>query len=124
MKWLESYDERQRKIIGACVNYAEQYPDTGLPGHNLMLIIARMAEQLGKSEEAGQDIPELGPPPGEPATEKQVKYAYFLGSSVGGWDADRVDQACAQLYRGRVPAQLTKTEISTFIDMLKQPAGG
>jgi hypothetical protein len=34
------FDEREEKLIKNCVTYAENNP-AGLPGHNLMLIIAK-----------------------------------------------------------------------------------
>lgn len=34
------FDEREQKLIENCVNYAARNP-AGLPGHNLMLIIAK-----------------------------------------------------------------------------------
>ena len=36
------YTDREVRLVQACVNYAGQDPP-GLPGHNLMVIIAKMA---------------------------------------------------------------------------------
>jgi hypothetical protein len=120
MKWLESYDERQLALLDMCRAYAERHPKAGAPGHNLYLLVASMAAQLDGCEQAGADIPQIALPPGEPATEKQVRFMYFTGSKERGWDEGQVEQACAQVYGGRKPANLTKTEASAFIDMLKQ----
>ena len=43
MGWLSEFDGRQRRLIANCRVYAENDP-VGLPGHNLMVIIAKMAE--------------------------------------------------------------------------------
>lgn len=43
--WRSVFDERQRRLIANCCVYADNDP-AGLPGHNLMLIIAQMAEML------------------------------------------------------------------------------
>jgi hypothetical protein len=43
--WLSEFDERQRQLIANCKLYAQNDP-AGLPGHNLMVIIAKMAQLL------------------------------------------------------------------------------
>lgn len=43
---LLNFDERERRLIRNCRDYAHNDP-AGLPGHNLMLIINKMAEALG-----------------------------------------------------------------------------
>jgi hypothetical protein len=43
--WGEHFDERQWRLIGNCRLYAECDP-AGLPGHQLMLIVAKMADLL------------------------------------------------------------------------------
>lgn len=45
MNHFEKLDERQRRLIANCRDYALNDP-AGVPGHNLMLIIAQMAEML------------------------------------------------------------------------------
>lgn len=46
MDWVGGYfDERERRLIANCRGYGRNDP-AGLPGHNLMLIIAKMAEIL------------------------------------------------------------------------------
>ena len=40
------FDERERRLICNCIAY-EQSDPAGLPGHNLMIIVAKMAELLG-----------------------------------------------------------------------------
>lgn len=46
--WRNQFDERQRRLIKNCSIYAENDP-AGLPGHNLMLIIAKMASILDQN---------------------------------------------------------------------------
>jgi hypothetical protein len=50
--WYDQFDERQKKLINNCRRYAESEP-AGLPGHNLMLIIAGMSKLLDEREEDG-----------------------------------------------------------------------
>jgi len=45
--WKERFDDRQKRLIQNCIEYANGDP-AGLPGHQLMLIIAVMAEILDK----------------------------------------------------------------------------
>lgn len=46
MDWVGGYfDERERRLIANCRDYGRNDP-AGLPGHNLMLIVAKMAEIL------------------------------------------------------------------------------
>jgi hypothetical protein len=46
MYWLrENFDERQRRLIYNCRAYANSDP-AGLPGHQLMLIVSKMADLL------------------------------------------------------------------------------
>lgn len=47
MKWMERFDERQRKEIEFSKLYAERFRH-GTDGHNAKLIIAEMAEMLDK----------------------------------------------------------------------------
>lgn len=47
--WLTYFDERQRRLIQNCRDYAEKDP-AGVPGHNLMIIIGRMADLLDDKE--------------------------------------------------------------------------
>lgn len=43
--WLDEFYERERRLILNCRNYADGDP-AGLPGHNLMLIVAKLADLL------------------------------------------------------------------------------
>lgn len=43
--WLACFDERQRRLIANCQTYAGGDP-AGLPGHQLMLIVAEMFDML------------------------------------------------------------------------------
>ena len=45
--WWWHLDERQRQLVDNCITYASHEP-AGLPGHNLMLIVAKMAELLNR----------------------------------------------------------------------------
>jgi len=47
MGWWWHLDERQRQLVDNCITYASHEP-AGLPGHNLMLIVAKMAELLNR----------------------------------------------------------------------------
>jgi hypothetical protein len=48
MGWLSNFDERQRRLIANARQYASGDP-AGLPGHQLILIIAKMADLLDES---------------------------------------------------------------------------
>ncbi len=43
--WYDHLDERQQRLIINCREYAKNDP-AGVPGHNLMIIIAKLAELL------------------------------------------------------------------------------
>ena len=43
--WIEQFDERQRGLIHSCRQYVTDGAP-GLPGHQLMLIVAQMAALL------------------------------------------------------------------------------
>lgn len=62
--WLDNFDERQRRLIQNCIGYTIHDP-AGLPGHNLMVIIAKMVALLSKdtsadNDENTQNSPHLG----------------------------------------------------------------
>jgi len=46
--WLEHFDDRQIMLIRNCLQYSRT--PGGLPGHHLMLVVARMAELLNLYE--------------------------------------------------------------------------
>ncbi|HRT10185.1 MAG TPA: hypothetical protein P5233_17510 [Candidatus Paceibacterota bacterium] len=48
-KWQAEFDERQQRLIKNCEDYALSDP-AGVPGHNLMLIVAKMSLMLDKME--------------------------------------------------------------------------
>lgn len=52
MNWLTKFNEREQRLISNCVNHAKDDP-AGLPGHNLILIVAKMAEALDEFEQFG-----------------------------------------------------------------------
>ena len=43
--WRNWLDERERRLVGNCVDYAHNDP-AGLPGHNLMIIVSKLAMML------------------------------------------------------------------------------
>jgi hypothetical protein len=45
MWWLDDFDERQQRLIRNCRVYAHSDP-AGLPGHQLQLIISKLADLL------------------------------------------------------------------------------
>ena len=50
--WIEQFDDRQRGLIHSCRQYVTDGAP-GLPGHQLMLIVGKMAALL---DEAGGEI--------------------------------------------------------------------
>lgn len=40
--WFRHFDERQQRLIKNCCAYSQGDP-AGLPGHNLMIIVSKMA---------------------------------------------------------------------------------
>lgn len=62
--WMSVFDEREKRLIYNCVDYARRDP-AGLPGHNLMLIVEKMAKLLDDNAESQkiewQDIDVPGP---------------------------------------------------------------
>jgi len=49
--WDSDYSRRERGIIQNCEMYAANNP-SGIPGHQLMLLVAKMAADLDQIEEA------------------------------------------------------------------------
>ena len=58
--WRDRFTERELRLIANARNYAEHDP-AGLPGHDLLLIIARLADTLDTLplHEVSPDIEEL-----------------------------------------------------------------
>jgi hypothetical protein len=57
-RWLsDGFNERDTRLIFNCIDYADGDP-AGLPGHNLMLIVAAMAGMLDDLADAGH-LPEM-----------------------------------------------------------------
>ena len=48
-RWLNRFDERQRRLIANARQYADADP-AGLPGHQLMLIISKLSDLLDAYE--------------------------------------------------------------------------
>lgn len=51
--WRETLDERQLRLVRNCQIYASNDP-AGVPAHNLMLLIAKMAEELDRRDGYGE----------------------------------------------------------------------
>lgn len=51
MDWRQHFDERQLKEIEFCRQYAEKYAH-GTDGHNIRLIVAKLADLLDEGEHA------------------------------------------------------------------------
>lgn len=58
--WWDGFDERQLRLIRNCERYAGGDPG-GLPGHQLMLIVAKMAGLLWRMS-AGKGTVPVGEP--------------------------------------------------------------
>lgn len=52
----EHFDERELRLIANCCTYAANDP-AGLPGHNLMIIVAKLANLMGIDDAGGEDAP-------------------------------------------------------------------
>lgn len=39
-------NERENEIVAACEEYAIKHANAGLPGHNLMIVVAKLAMQI------------------------------------------------------------------------------
>ena len=37
--------DREQKLVNACIDYAENNAEAGLPGHNLMILINKFSEE-------------------------------------------------------------------------------
>jgi hypothetical protein len=137
--WLDRYNDRERLQIAACRSYAAHFSSAGLPGHNLMLLIASLVTQLERANRLFNGLPpdDTDPDPDfptdsvllpavpvpeqvepMPATERQLKAIYAIARSARGWDADRLDHECFRMFE-RLPHQLTLPEASQLIDHLK-----
>lgn len=55
--WSKVFGKREQGLISNCVTYAMSNP-AGLPGHNLMIIIAKMYQLLGST--TGEGLVDLG----------------------------------------------------------------
>lgn len=45
--WTSHFDDRERRLINNCVDYSLNDP-AGLPGHNIMIIVAKMVRLLNQ----------------------------------------------------------------------------
>lgn len=50
-QWRVSLDGRERALVAAAESYARCHKDAGLPGHNLLMLVAKLS---GKLDEAGR----------------------------------------------------------------------
>jgi hypothetical protein len=62
MDWLSNFDERELKEIKFCLLYKHQFGH-GTMGHNLRIIVAKMAHILENAESIINEKPERAPLP-------------------------------------------------------------
>lgn len=62
--WTTHFDDRERRLINNCVDYATSDP-AGLPGHNILIIVAKMVKLLDGLDKAtdAADLREPTPAP-------------------------------------------------------------
>lgn len=63
MNWQDNFDERERRLISNCVDYATSDP-AGLPAHNIMIIVAKMVKLL--NQQAGENAENIRQPEATP----------------------------------------------------------
>lgn len=44
--WIIHLDEREKKLLKACEDYANNHAESGLPGHSLMMLVSKLASIL------------------------------------------------------------------------------
>jgi hypothetical protein len=137
--WLERFNRREQLQIAACRSYAASFPAAGLPGHDLMVIVASLSVQLDEAQRLLKGIPPDDAPPDDPdylavpvparplscdahATEGQVKAIYAVARAARGWHPERLDEECGRLF-GVPPEDLTMQQASRLIDHLKAGLG-
>lgn len=49
-QWRVVLDERERNLLAAAESYARNYSTAGLPGHNLLMLVAKLAKQLDRDD--------------------------------------------------------------------------
>jgi hypothetical protein len=135
--WLERYNRRDQVRIAACRSYAASFSDAGLPGHNLMLLVATLSAQLEEAQRLLNGMPPDDAPPDDagympvpvpvperpltteaPATERQIKAIYAIARAARGWHPERLDEECGRLFHVP-PEELTIRQASRLIDHLK-----
>lgn len=60
-KALEQLNEREQEQVRACQEYARQFAASGLPGHGLFILVAKLSAQLEDAMRFGY-APDKSPP--------------------------------------------------------------
>ena len=60
-EWAQGLTEREVRQVLACMHYARDFPDAGLPGHSLMILVAKLTkknvELCGYKDEDDDTLP-------------------------------------------------------------------
>ena len=59
---LQPLTDRERIQIAACEAYADQFAGSGLPGHGLMILVAKLSAMLGDAVTRFGYAPDRSPP--------------------------------------------------------------
>lgn len=51
-KWMLDLDKRERTQVFHALDYASNYSSAGVPGHNHVMLIAKLARMLDRLERA------------------------------------------------------------------------
>lgn len=51
-KWMLDLDKRERTQVTHALDYASNYATAGIPGHNHIMLIAKLARMLDQKERA------------------------------------------------------------------------
>jgi hypothetical protein len=49
-QWIAALEPRERTQVMHALNYATSYSSAGIPGHNHVMLIAKLARMLNKAE--------------------------------------------------------------------------
>ena len=61
--WTDLLTEREQLLIRHATVYSDAFSESGAPGHNQFMLIAKLAEMLNRvSSKTGSDIPALYAP--------------------------------------------------------------
>src|SRR5262245_54974656 len=116
-RWETDYDDSARETIAFCRHYIANATKPLLPGHHLMHLIATMASHLDELHHSPTAVPaESGSTTrrttsGPPATDKQVRAIYAIGTTKAHLTDTEIEERCQDVY-GLLPHELTKQEAS------------